>query len=204
MAHDVVWSDTYICKHIHTYIHSRIGVCVGIPLWYWFRARYACIMRQGLQKRPKVPFAQKYPSDKYPCSSPEAIDLLEKLLAFDPDKRLTVEEVLTCNVRLFGEYTYTHTCIHMHIHTYTHIQATHTATCKINGNRSDGVPVANWYKAAVEKRWRFPFILQVAVHKQVRAYTHRHNHAKAFSSDRLRTLEVLCSYDTYIPVSYKT
>ncbi len=27
----------------------------------------------------------------------------------------------------------------------------HTATCKINGNRSDGVPVVNWYKSAVEK-----------------------------------------------------
>ncbi len=28
----------------------------------------------------------------------------------------------------------------------------HTATCKINGNHSDGVPVANWYKSAVENR----------------------------------------------------
>jgi hypothetical protein len=26
-----------------------------------------------------------------------------------------------------------------------------TATCKINGNRSDGVPVVNWYKSVVEK-----------------------------------------------------
>ncbi len=39
----------------------------------------------------------------------------------------------------------------------------HTATCKINGNRSDGVPVVNWYKSAVENRWKLPFILQVAV-----------------------------------------
>jgi hypothetical protein len=27
-----------------------------------------------------------------------------------------------------------------------------TATCKINGTRSDGVPVVNWYKSAVENR----------------------------------------------------
>jgi hypothetical protein len=38
-----------------------------------------------------------------------------------------------------------------------------TANCKINGNRSDGVPVVMLYKAAVGNRWKFPFILQVAV-----------------------------------------
>ncbi len=43
------------------------------------------------------------------------------------------------------------------------IHGLHTATCKLNGNRSDGVPVVNWYKSAVEKRWEFPFVLQDAV-----------------------------------------
>ncbi len=37
-----------------------------------------------------------------------------------------------------------------------------TASCQINENRSDGVPVVNYYKSAVEKRWKFPSILQVA------------------------------------------
>ncbi len=44
-------------------------------------------------------------------------------------------------------------------------QKTDTATCKINGNRSDGVPVVSWYQSPVEDCWKFPFILQVAVTK---------------------------------------
>ncbi len=48
-------------------------------------------------------------------------------------------------------------------HTYTCVCTYHTAACKINGNRSDGVSVVIWYKSAVENRWKFPFILQVAV-----------------------------------------
>jgi hypothetical protein len=44
---------------------------------------------------------------------------------------------------------------------YTRLQA--TVTCKMNGNRSDGVPVVNWYKSAVESRWKFPFLLHVAL-----------------------------------------
>ncbi len=40
----------------------------------------------------------------------------------------------------------------------------HTVTCKINGNLSDGAPVENWYKSAVENRSKFPFILQGAVY----------------------------------------
>ncbi len=34
-----------------------------------------------------------------------------------------------------------------------------TVTCKINGDCSDGVPVVNWYKSAVQNRWKFPFFL---------------------------------------------
>jgi hypothetical protein len=40
---------------------------------------------------------------------------------------------------------------------------THFSTRKINGNRSDGDPVVNCYKSAVENRWTIPVILQVAV-----------------------------------------
>ena len=38
---------------------------------------------------PKVPFARIYPN-----ASAVALDLLEKLLTFDPSKRITVEEAL--------------------------------------------------------------------------------------------------------------
>jgi mitogen-activated protein kinase 7 len=38
---------------------------------------------------PKIPF-----QNLYPRASPLAIDLLTKLLAFDPSKRITVEEAL--------------------------------------------------------------------------------------------------------------
>jgi serine/threonine protein kinase len=38
---------------------------------------------------PKIPF-----QNLYPRASPLAIDLLTKLLAFDPAKRITVEEAL--------------------------------------------------------------------------------------------------------------
>eukprot|EP00753_Platysulcus_tardus_P017211 PLAT6326.1.p1 GENE.PLAT6326.1~~PLAT6326.1.p1 ORF type:complete len:397 (+),score=202.56 PLAT6326.1:27-1193(+) len=39
--------------------------------------------------KPAVPFASLYPE-----AQPDAIDLLEKMLVFDPDRRLTVEEAL--------------------------------------------------------------------------------------------------------------
>ncbi len=48
-----------------------------------------------------------------------------------------------------------------HTHTHTHlkyirpvydISDIYTATGRINGNRSDGVQVVNWYKSAVENR----------------------------------------------------
>jgi hypothetical protein len=85
---------------------------------------------------------------------------------------------------------YVYICMCVYVDTCTYIQIyqcvriyVHTATCKINGNRSDGVPVVNWYKAAVENRWKFPCILQVAVHKQQSSYNHakcgKHQHSLA-------------------------
>ncbi|XP_010555593.1 PREDICTED: mitogen-activated protein kinase homolog MMK2-like [Tarenaya hassleriana] len=43
----------------------------------------------GLNRRPRQNF-----SDKFPNMKPEAVDLLEKMLVFDPRKRITVQEAL--------------------------------------------------------------------------------------------------------------
>jgi serine/threonine protein kinase len=48
---------------------------------------YAYIKR--LKKRPKIPFSEIYPS-----ANPQALDLLEKMLMFNPRKRSTVDEAL--------------------------------------------------------------------------------------------------------------
>jgi hypothetical protein len=39
-----------------------------------------------------------------------------------------------------------------------------TVTSKINGNRTDGVPVVVWYKCPVQNHRNLPLILQVAVY----------------------------------------
>jgi len=44
---------------------------------------------RSLPKTPKIPFSQLYPK-----ATPLALDLLEKLLKFDPAERITVEEAL--------------------------------------------------------------------------------------------------------------
>jgi serine/threonine protein kinase len=44
---------------------------------------------RGLPFKPRVPFTKIYPN-----ASAAAIDLLEKMLTFDPDRRITVEEAL--------------------------------------------------------------------------------------------------------------
>src|SRR5690348_9848904 len=49
----------------------------------------AILYIRSLQKFPKIPFSQLYPN-----ASPLALDLLEKLLAFDPAERITVEDAL--------------------------------------------------------------------------------------------------------------
>ncbi len=46
------------------------------------------------------------------------------------------------------------TATHSPIVTYFYhiVRSCHSASCKTNWNRSDGVPVVNWYKSAVEDR----------------------------------------------------
>lgn len=43
----------------------------------------------SLPKRPKIPWHSLYPD-----ATPEAIDLLDQMLAFNPDRRITAEEAL--------------------------------------------------------------------------------------------------------------
>lgn len=67
----------------------------------------------ALPKKPKVPFSQVYPR-----AAPLACDLLDKLLCFDPDKRLTVEQALRhpylaelhCEVHNQRHHAHTHSC----------------------------------------------------------------------------------------------
>lgn len=44
---------------------------------------------KGLEKKPKIPFSKLYPE-----ANPLAIDLMDKMLAFDPRKRISVDEAL--------------------------------------------------------------------------------------------------------------
>lgn len=44
---------------------------------------------RSLPKLPRIPFHKLFPG-----VNPEAIDIMEKLLQFDPEKRITVEEAL--------------------------------------------------------------------------------------------------------------
>jgi hypothetical protein len=52
-----------------------------------------------------------------------------------------------------------------------------TATCKVNGNRSDGVLVVNWYKSAVENRLfcksQYVKLLKISEHMLVCPHTCR-------------------------------
>ena len=51
--------------------------------------KHLCALRQALRERPKRPL-----KDLYPEATSGAIAMLENLLLFDPDKRLTVEQCL--------------------------------------------------------------------------------------------------------------
>ena len=44
---------------------------------------------QGLAKQPKQPFSKLYPN-----ANPLALDLMEQMLAFNPNKRITIESAL--------------------------------------------------------------------------------------------------------------
>jgi serine/threonine protein kinase len=67
-----------------------------------------CDFVSALPKKPKIPFQQLFPK-----ANPLACDLLDKLLCFDPDKRLTVEQALkhsylVCIDTIQYSYSYPH------------------------------------------------------------------------------------------------
>lgn len=53
------------------------------------KSKYAQTMIDSLPKKPKRPMAEIMAG-----APPEAIDMVEQLMGFDPSKRLTVEEAL--------------------------------------------------------------------------------------------------------------
>ena len=57
--------------------------------YYGIKSRRAREYIRSLPFKKRVPFATMFPK-----TSPAALDLLEKLLAFNPAKRITVEEAL--------------------------------------------------------------------------------------------------------------
>ncbi|XP_069478073.1 mitogen-activated protein kinase 15 isoform X2 [Ambystoma mexicanum] len=54
------------------------------------RSEYGASVIHRMSSRQKLPFEEVFPS----TTPPEAVDLVKKLLAFNPDKRLTAEEAL--------------------------------------------------------------------------------------------------------------
>jgi serine/threonine protein kinase len=78
--------DDYI--HQLTLITERLGTPSDDDLAFVTSDRAKRFMR-GQEKRERVPFAQLFPR-----ANPQAVDLLEKMLVFDPAKRITVQDAL--------------------------------------------------------------------------------------------------------------
>jgi mitogen-activated protein kinase 1/3 len=57
--------------------------------YYGIKSRRAREYIRSLPFKKRIPFATMFPK-----TSPQALDLLEKLLAFNPAKRITVEDAL--------------------------------------------------------------------------------------------------------------
>lgn len=57
--------------------------------YYGIKSRRAREYIRSLPFKKRIPFASMFPK-----TSPQALDLLEKLLAFNPAKRITVEDAL--------------------------------------------------------------------------------------------------------------
>jgi len=55
----------------------------------WITNEKALAYIKGLAKKPKMPWSKLYPK-----ASPQALDLLEKMLSFNPNKRISVKDAL--------------------------------------------------------------------------------------------------------------
>lgn len=80
--------DNYI--HQLDLIFGALGTPTDADL-DWMTNEKACEYIKGLPRKEKIPLRKIFPRSK---ASEEAVDLLERMLVFNPNKRITVQEAL--------------------------------------------------------------------------------------------------------------
>jgi mitogen-activated protein kinase 1/3 len=83
-----VLTSGYLDRHQLTLILDVLGTPT-MEDYYGIKSRRARVYIRSLPFKKRIPFAIMFPK-----TSPQALDLLEKLLIFSPAKRITVEDSL--------------------------------------------------------------------------------------------------------------